>query len=422
MIFPTKGYPTTRLNPPVRTRAGALRSMLAAAVSTLALAGAAQAEVPVKIGVLADMSGLYSDIGGAGAVEAARMAVEDFKPQAKGMTVEIVSADTQNKPDIATGIARKWFDNEGVDVVVDLPTSAISLAVAPLVRDKNKVALFTASASSDITGKGCTPNGVHWTYDTWALSHGTASAITKGGGTSWFFLTADYAFGHAMERDASAVVKANGGTVLGAVRHPLDSKDLSSFILQAQASKAKVIGLANGGGDTINSIKQASEFGVVQGGQKLAGMLLFISDIHSLGLKTAQGLMLTTGFYWDRNEKTRAFGERFAKRNNGRYPTMTQAGTYSATLAYLDAVHRKGSAKDGAAVVTAMRDAGTIDDPLFGPTTVRIDGRAVHDMLLVEVKTPEESRRPFDYYRIVSLIPAAEAFRPLEDGNCPLIK
>ncbi len=379
-------------------------------------------EIDVKIGVLADMSGLYSDIGGQGAVLAAQMAVEDFKPAEKGMKVEVVSADSQNKPDVAVAIARKWFDTDGVDVLVDLPTSAISLAMGPLITEKNKVALFTASASSDLTGKGCTPNGVHWTYDTWALSHGTGSAITKNGGKTWYFMTADYAFGQAMERDASAVVVENGGKVLGSVRHPLDSKDLSSFILQAQASKAQVIGLANGGGDTINSIKQSAEFGVVQGGQKLAGMLLFISDIHSLGLKTAQGLTLTTGFYWDYNAKTRAFGERFAKRNGGRYPTMTQAGTYSATLAYLDAVKRVGSPDDGRAVVKSMRDAGPIDDPLFGPTTIRIDGRAVHDMLLVEVKKPEESKGPYDYYKVVSVIPAKDAFRPLADGKCPLVQ
>ncbi len=398
---------------------------------SLALAGAVVgalslpamgSEIHVKIGVLADMSGLYSDIGGQGAVVAAQMAVEDFKPAEKGMTVEVLSADSQNKPDVAVAVARKWFDTDGVDMVVDLPTSAISLAMGPLVTEKNKVALFTASASSDITGKGCTPNGVHWTYDTWALSHGTASAITKNGGKTWYFLTADYAFGHAMERDASAVVVENGGKVLGAVRHPLDSKDFSSFILQAQASKAQVVGLANAGGDTINSIKQAAEFGVVQGGQKLAGMLLFISDIHSLGLKTAQGLTLTTGFYWDYNEKTRAFGERFAKRTGGRYPSMSQAGTYSSTLAYLDAVKRLGSPDDGRAVVKAMRDASPIDDPLFGKTTVRIDGRAVHDMLLVEVKKPEESKGPFDYYKVVSVIPAKDAFRPLADGNCPLVQ
>ncbi|MDB5655845.1 MAG: transporter permease, partial [Tardiphaga sp.] len=334
----------------------------------------------------------------------------------------VVSADTQNKPDIAVAISRKWFDTENVDVLVDVPTSAISLAVANVVKDKNKVALFTASGSSDLSGKGCTPNTIHWTYDTWALAHGTGTAITKNGGKTWFFLVADYAVGQALERDASAVVKENGGTVLGSVRHPLDTKDFSSFMLQAQASKAEIVGLANGGGDTINSIKSASEFGLVQNGQKLAGMLIFISDIHSLGLKAAQGLQLTTAFYWDLNDQTRAFGERFAKRNNGRFPSMTQAGTYSATLAYLAAVKATGSTKDGAELVKAIRDRGTFDDPLFGKTSVRIDGRAIHDMYLVEVKKPEESKKPFDYYKVISTIPAAEAFRPLDQGGCPLVK
>jgi branched-chain amino acid transport system substrate-binding protein len=382
----------------------------------------AMAQIAVKVGVLADMSGLYADIGGAGAVEAVRMAIEDFKPAGQGMTVDVVSADTQNKPDIAVAISRKWFDTENVDVLVDVPTSAISLAVANVVKDKNKVALFTASGSSDLSGKGCTPNTIHWTYDTWALAHGTGTAITKNGGKTWFFLVADYAFGQALERDASAVVKENGGTVLGSVRHPLDTKDFSSFMLQAQASKAEIVGLANGGGDTINSIKSASEFGLVQNGQKLAGMLIFISDIHSLGLKAAQGLQLTTAFYWDLNDQTRAFGERFAKRNNGRFPSMTQAGTYSATLAYLAAVKATGSTKDGAELVKAIRDRGTFDDPLFGKTSVRIDGRAIHDMYLVEVKKPEESKKPFDYYKVISTIPAAEAFRPLDQGGCPLVK
>ncbi|MGO4714298.1 ABC transporter substrate-binding protein [Bradyrhizobium sp. 2TAF24] len=401
---------------------GTGRAAISLAALSMAIAASASAQTAVKIGVLADMSGLYSDIGGQGAVEAVQMAVEDFAATDKTLKIDIVSADVQNKPDIAAAIARRWFDTENVDVLVDVPTSATSLAVATVTRDKNKVALFTASASSDLTGKACTPNTIHWTYDTWALSHGTGAAITKSGGKSWFFMTADYAFGHAMERDTADVVKQNGGTVLGSVRHPLDTKDFSSFILQAQASKAQIIGLANGGGDTINSIKAASEFGLLQGGQKLAGMLLFISDIHTLGLKTAQGLMLTTAFYWDLNDKTRAFGERFAKRNKGRYPSMTQAGAYSATLAYLAAVKKTGSTQDGAAVVKSIRDMGPIDDPLFGKTTVRIDGRAVHDMLLVEVKTPDESKKPYDYYKIVSVIPADQAFRPLKDGECPLVK
>jgi branched-chain amino acid transport system substrate-binding protein len=395
------------------------------ALSACLAAACAQAQqIPVKLGVLADMSGIFSDIGGPGATEATRLAVEDFmkRPGSERFKIEVVSADAQNKPDISSAIVRKWLDTEGVDALIDLPTSAISLAVAPIVQEKNKVALFTASGTSDLTGKACTPNSVHWTYDTWALSHGTADAITKGGGKSWFFLTVDFALGHSLERDASAVVKANGGTIAGAVRHPTDSKDFSSYLLQAQSSKAQVIALANAGGDTINAIKQASEFGIVQSGQKLAGMLLFISDIHSLGLPTAQGLQLTTAFYWDLNDRTRAFGERFAARMNGRLPSMNQAGAYSATLAYLDAVAKVGSTRDGAAVVRAMREAGSFDDPLFGKTSLREDGRVLHDMMLVEVKKPSESKKPFDYYKVLATIPAERAFRPLKDGGCPLIK
>ncbi|TDR90422.1 ABC transporter substrate-binding protein [Enterovirga rhinocerotis] len=392
-----------------------------AAVSLFASGAAAQ--TPVKLGVLADMSGIFSDIGGMGAAEATRMAAEDYEKARPGkLKIEVVSADAQNKPDISSAIARKWFDSEGVDALIDLPTSAISLAIAPLVREKNKVALFTASGSSDLTGKACTPNSVHWTYDTWALSHGTADAITKAGGKSWFFLTADFALGHSLERDATAVINENGGKVLGGIRHPTDAKDFSSYLLQAQASKAQVIGLTNAGGDTINAIKQASEFGIVEGGQKLAGMLLFLSDIHSVGLKTAQGLQLTTAFYWDLNDSTRSFGERYAARNGGRLPTMNQAGAYSAVLAYLKAVEKVGSPKDGAAVVKAIREAGPFEDPLFGKTWLREDGRVVHDMMLVEVKKPSESKRPYDYYKVLATIPAERAFRPLKDGGCPLVK
>lgn len=396
--------------------------LFAPAVLAAAFCSSVAAQVPVRIGVMSDMSAVYSDIGGAGSIEAARMAVEDFNAANPGaLKVDIVSADPQNKPDIAATLARKWFDADGVDMVVDLPTSAVSIAVGQIAKEKNKVAMYSASASSDMSGKACTPNSIHWTYDTWALSNGTGSAIVAAGGKTWFFLTADYTFGQALERDTSAVVKAHGGQVLGSVRHPLDSKDFSSFILQAQASKAQVIGLANGGGDTINSIKTASEFGLVQGGQKLAGMLLFISDVHAMGLKTAQGLTLTTAFYWDLNERTRAFSERFAKRHQNRMPTMSQAGTYSSTMAYLQAVKQLGSAKDGAALVKSIRDRGVFDDPLFGKMQVRIDGRGVHDMYLVEVKKPEESKRPWDYYKVVATIPAEKAFRPLADGGCPLV-
>ncbi|MGU3493933.1 ABC transporter substrate-binding protein [Xanthobacteraceae bacterium A53D] len=403
----------------LRKHALALSVMAAALMSQTALAGTS-----VKIGVLADMSGIFSDIGGPGAAEATRMAVEDFKkrPEAAAFDIEVLAADAQNKPDVSSSIARKWFDTDGVDVVVDLPTSAISLALAPLVKEKNKVALFTASGTSDLTGKACTPNSVHWTYDTWALAHGTADAITRAGGKSWFFITADFALGHSLERDASAVVKEEGGKVLGSVRHPVDTKDFSSYLLQAQSSKAQIVALTNAGGDTITAIKQASEFGIVQGGQKLAGMLLFLSDIHSLGLKDAQGLRLTTAFYWDLNDKTRAFAERYAKRNNGRMPTMNQAGAYSATLAYLEAVAKVGSPKDGTAVVKAMRERGSFEDPLFGKTELRADGRVLHDMMLVEVKTPAESKGPWDYYKVLDTIPGDRAFRPLKDGDCPMVK
>ncbi len=404
----------------------AFRNLLSSAVASVCMvtASAALAQTSVKLGVLADMSGIFSDIGGMGAAEATKMAVEDFNklPGSEKFKIEVVSGDALNKPDVARGIARKWFDTENVDAVVDLPTSAISLAIAPLVQELNKVALFTASGTSDLTGKSCTPNSVHWTYDTWALSHGTADAITKAGGKTWFFVTADFALGHSLERDASAVVNANGGKVVGSVKHPTDSNDFASFLLQAQASRAEIIALANAGGDTIKAIKQASEFGIIEGGQKLAGMLLFISDIHSLGLKTAQGLQLTTAFYRDLNDKTRSFGERFAARNNGRYPSMNQAGAYSATLAYLTAVAKVGSPRDGAAVVKAMRELGTFDDPLFGKTSLREDGRVLHDMMLIQVKTPGKSKKPYDYYKIVSTIPAEAAFRPLKDGGCPLVK
>lgn len=395
-----------------------------ATAAWLASAAAGSAQTSVKLGVLADMSGIFSDIGGMGSFDATKMAVEDFNklPGADKFKVEVLSADAQNKPDVARAVARKWFETEGVDVLVDIPTSATSLAVAPLTQELNKVALFTASGTSDLTGKACTPNSVHWTYDTWALAHGTADAITKAGGKSWYFLTVDFALGHSLERDATAVINFNGGKVLGSIKHPTDSNDFASYLLQAQASKAEIIALANAGGDTIKAIKQASEFGVVEGGQKLAGMLMFISDIHSLGLKAAQGLQLTEGFYWDMNEQTREFGERFAKRNNGRYPSMNQAGAYSASLTYLKAVAKVGSPKDGAAVVKAIREMGTFEDPLFGKTSLREDGRVLHDMYLLQVKKPDESKKPFDYYKVLATIPAAEAFRPLKDGGCPLIK
>jgi branched-chain amino acid transport system substrate-binding protein len=384
-------------------------------------AGGAEAQIQVKIGVLSDMSSLYADIGGPGSVVAAKLALEDFDPASKGMAVTILQADHQNKPDIGVGIVRQWFDVDHVDVIADVPTSSVALAVAQVVKEKNKVFLISGAASSDLTGKACTPNNVHWAYDTYSLAHGTGGALVKQGGKTWFFITADYAFGLALERDTSAVVEAAGGKVLGDAKHPLNNSDFSSFLLQAQASKAQVVGLANAGGDTINSIKQAAEFGIVKGGQRIAGLLVFITDVNSLGLETAQGLTITTGYYWDLNDKTRAFAKRFAAQMNGKMPTMVQAGVYSSLLHYLEAVKTVGSAADGAKVVEAMRQT-SYDDPLFGKTTVRADGRAIHDMYLVEVKKPAESKGPWDYYNVLQVIPGEEAFRPLKDGACPLVK
>jgi len=374
----------------------------------------------LKIGILNDQSGLYADLGGQGSVTAAKMAAEEFGGKVNGVPIEVIFADHQNKPDIGSGIATKWYDVDGVDVIVDVPNSGVALAIAKLTADKNKVFIDSGAATSDLTGKACTPNTVHWTYDTWALANGTGKEVVRAGGKTWFFLTADYAFGKALERDTRAVVEANGGQVLGTVLHPLNTSDFSSFLLQAQASKANIIGLANAGGDTINSIKAASEFGIVSGGQKLAGLLVFISDVHSLGLKTAQGLQLTSSFYWDRDAKTRAWSEKFAARNGGKKPTMVQAGVYAGVLHYLKSVAALKADGDGKAVVEKMKALPT-DDPLFGKGTIRADGRKIHPMYLYEVKKPSESKGPWDYYKLVKEIPAAEAFRPLAASECPLI-
>ena len=394
---------------------------LSAAMATAA--GAAYAQVSdgvIKIGVLSDMSSLYADIGGPGSVAAARLAVEDFGAAKKGMKVEIVSADHQNKPEVGSSIARQWYDVDKVDAIVDVPTSSVALAVNQVTREKAKLFLVSGAASSDLTGKACSPNTIHWTYDTWMLAHGTGSAIVKTGGKTWFFLTADYAFGHALERDTEEVVVKNGGKVLGKVRHPLNAQDFSSFLLQAQASKAQIIGLANAGGDTINSIKQASEFGIVAGGQNLAGLLVFISDVHALGLDKAQGLIFTETFYWDRNDASRAFAKRLAAQNNGKMPTMVQAGVYSAVLHYLKAVEALKN-DDGTKVAAKMKEMPT-DDALFGKGRVRQDGRKIHDAYLVEVKKPSESKHPWDYYKIRATIPADQAFRPEKEGGCSLVK
>jgi branched-chain amino acid transport system substrate-binding protein len=398
-----------------------------AIIGAIALAfgalGSAQAQVSggvVKIGVLNDQSSLYADITGQGSVTAARLAVEDFGAAKKGIKVEVVFADHQNKPDIGSAIARKWYDAEGVDVIVDVPTSSVALAINEITKEKGKAFLVSGAATSDLTGKACSPNTIHWTYDTWMLANGTGSAIVKTGGDSWFFLTADYAFGHALERDTEAVVQKSGGKVLGKVRHPLNTQDFSSFLLQAQSSKAKIIGLANAGGDTINSIKQAAEFGIVKGGQSLAGMLVFISDVHGLGLDKAQGLIFTETFYWDQNDQTRAWTKRFLATMKDKYPTMVHAGVYSAVLHYLKAVEALKS-DDGGKVIAKMKETPT-DDSLFGKGRIRQDGRKVHPALLVEVKKPAESKGPYDYYKIRSTIPADQAFRPEKDGGCSLVK
>ena len=392
-------------------------------VATLALAAPARAQISdgvVKIGVLNDQSGPYADITGPGSVTAARMAVEDFGAAKKNLKVEVIAADHQNKPDVGSSIARQWFDAEKVDVIVDVPTSSVALAINQVTRDKGKAFLVSGAAASDLTGKACSPNTIHWTYDTWALAHGTGSAIVKTGGDTWFFLTADYAFGHALERDTEQVVLKAGGKVLGKVRHPLNTQDFSSFLLQAQASKAKIIGLANAGADTINAIKQASEFGIVRGGQNLAGLLVFISDVHALGLEKAQGLILTEAFYWDQNDATRSWAKKFAERQRNAMPTMVQAGVYSAVLHYLKAVEQLKS-DDGTKVIAKMKEMPT-DDSLFGKGTVRADGRKIHPMYLYEVKKPSESKGPWDYYKLRATIPADQAFRPLNEGECPLVK
>lgn len=398
------------------------RTLGLSAMTALLMCGAAHAQTTIKIGILTDMSSLYADLAGAGSVAAAKMAIADFTANNKDIKVELVSGDHLNKPDVGSQIANQWFDVDKVDVIVDTPNSGVALAVNEIVRGKNKVFINSGAASSDLTGAKCSPNTVHWTYDTWMLANGTGKAIVKSGGDSWFFLTADYAFGHALERDTSAVVESNGGKVLGKVRHPVNTNDFSSFLLQAQASKAKVIGLANAGGDTINTVKQAAEFGIVKGGQSLAGLLIFASDVNSLGLQTAQGLIFTETWYWDANDANRAWTKKWqAERNaSGKIPTMVQAGVYAGITHYLKAVTALKSGADGKAVVAKMKELPT-DDALFGKGTIRADGRKIHDAYLFEVKAPGESKGPGDFYKLRSTIPADQAFRPLKDGNCPLV-
>src|SRR5438445_5505241 len=386
-------------------------AILAIAAAGLALATPAAAEISgdvVKLGVMNDMSGLYADISGAGSVEAARMAIADFGGTVNGKKIELISADHQNKPDIGSAIATQWFGNDGVDAIVDVPTSSVALAVQEVARNKNKVFLISGAASSDLTGKACSATSVHWTYDTVALANGTGSAVVKAGGDTWFFITADYAFGHALERDTTAVVQANGGKVVGSVKVPLNTADFSSYLLQAQASKAKVIGLANAGGDTINSIKQAAEFGLAEGGQKLAGLLVFVSDVHSLGLKTAQGLQLTEAFYWDQTVVSHARSKRFMEKVN-HAPTMVQAGVYGAVMHYLNAIKATNS-DDGLTVVKKMKET-PVNDFMTKNGKILENGRVIRDMYLFEVKKPADSKGPWDYYKQISTIPGDQAFK-----------
>ncbi|KJC43485.1 ABC transporter permease [Bradyrhizobium sp. LTSP849] len=396
-----------------------MKSALLAAVATSALLLAAPAGAQgVKIGILNDQSGVYADYGGKYSVEAAKMAIEDFGGEVLGQKVEMITADHQNKPDLATSIARRWYDADNVDMITELTTSSVALAVQDLSKEKKKIDIVVGAATSSITGAACSPYGFHWAFDTHALAVGTGGALTKAGGDSWFFLTADYAFGYALEKDTSEIVTTNGGKVLGSVRVPLNSSDFSSFLLQAQSSKAKIVGLANAGQDTTNSIKQAAEFGIVQGGQKLAGLLMTLAEVNGLGLQAAQGLVLTEGFYWDHDDTTRAFSERFFKRT-GRMPSMIHAGTYSATLSYLKAVKAAGT-KDSDAVAKKLKEL-PVDDA-FAKGKVLENGRMVHDMYLFEVKKPSESKKPWDYYKQLAMVPGDQAFATAKDSGCPLTK
>ena len=389
-----------------------------AATFAAALASAAPAWAQIKIGVLNDQSGLYADFAGKSSVEAAKMAVEDFGPEVIGQKIEIVTADHQNKPDLAVSIARRWFEVEGVDMITDLNASSVALAVHDLAKQMKKIDIVTGAATSRLTGDACHPYGFHWVYDTRALGVGTGGALTEAGGDTWFFLTADYAFGYALEKDTSEIVKAKRGKVLGAVRHPLNSSDFASFLLQAQSSKAKIVGLANAGLDTSNSIKQAAEFGLVAGGQKLASLLLTLAEVHGMGLPAAQGLVLTEGYYWDLNDRSRRFGERFFKRT-GRMPNMVHAGTYSATLQYLKAIKAAGT-KESDAVAAKLRELPVDDD--FATGKVLANGRMVHDMYLFEVKSPSESKKPWDYYKLIATIPGDKAFHSVAESGCSVAK
>ena len=395
---------------------GAAFLAMTAAYAQQAKPGAISGDV-VKVGVLTDMSGLYSDLGGQGSVEAAKMAVADFGGKVLGKNIEVIGADHQNKADVGAQKAREWFDQQGVDMITDALNSAVGIAVTKIAGEKKRILMDVGAASTRLTNEDCNPYTVHYAYDTYALANGTGSAIVKQGGKSWFFLTADYAFGHSLEADTTNVVKAGGGTVAGAVRHPLNAADFSSFLLQAQASKAQIVGLANAGGDTINSIKAANEFGITKN-QKLAGLLVFITDIHSLGLPTTQGMFLTDGWYWDLNDETRKFGRRYFDKMK-KMPTMVQAGVYSSTLTYLKAVQAVGT--DNADAVMAQLKKAKINDMFAKNGYVRADGRMIHDMYLMEVKKQSESKYPWDYYHVRATIPGEQAYQPLALSRCPMI-
>jgi branched-chain amino acid transport system substrate-binding protein len=402
----------------------AFKALFTSSLLALALGGSAVAqEKAIKIGVLNDQSGLYADVTGPNSVLAAQMAIEDSGMVAKGWKIDIVVGDHLHKPDVGVNIARQWFDRDKVDVIVDVPTSSVGLAVNNVVKEKNGVYLNSGTGSSDLTNAQCSPNTVHWAYDTYMLANGTGTALVKAGGDTWFFLTADYAFGNALERDVTNAIQPLGGKVTGSVRHPLNTSDFSSFLLQAQSSKAKVIGLANAGGDTINAIKQASEFGIVAGGQKLAGLLMFISDVHSLGLKVANGLNFTEPFYWDLNDNTRGWSKRFqARAKNGAMPTTVHAGVYASLLHYFKVLDAAGTnSRDGLKIVDAMKAMPT-DDILFGKGSIQPNGRKIHPAYLLEVKKPEESKGPWDYMKVMATIPADQAFTPLDKSSCPMLK
>jgi branched-chain amino acid transport system substrate-binding protein len=403
-----------------------MNSKLVITATAIALAmggwvhGARAAQDKIIIGVMNDMSSIYSYLGGMGSVAAANMAVKDFGGKVLGKPIEVIFADHQQNPDVGASIAARWFDDQGVDAIVDLPTSSVALAVQQAAKQRGKVTLISGGGSSELTNKACSPTGVHWTYDTYALAQVTGSAVVKQGGDTWYFITADYAFGHQLQEDTAAAVTRAGGKVLGTINAPFPNSDFSSFLLQAQQSKAKVIGLANAGADTVNAIKQAAEFGITEGGQRLAGLLVFTADVESLGLNTAQGLVLTEAYYWDQNEETRAFAKRFETAYNGKPPTSPQAGIYGAVTHYLRAMAAAGT-EDGAKVVAQMR-AMPINDFMTKNGRVREDGRVMRDMYLFEVKKPAESKYPFDYYKQLAAVPGDQAFRPASESECPLLK